>query len=127
MLNAMEPGTYIRPHRHSAPPKAESLVLLRGRLGIVVFDEHGALIDEDSCELSPDGSTLGVDLRAGVWHTMLALEPGTVIFEVKPGPYERAADKDFASWAPREDTPAAAEYLRELERRFRCRRTAAEP
>lgn len=35
LLNAMEPGSYIRPHRHLDPDKDEIFLLLRGKA--VVF------------------------------------------------------------------------------------------
>lgn len=41
LLNAMEPGTYLPVHRHTAPPKSESIVVLRGRLAAFVFDDRG--------------------------------------------------------------------------------------
>ena len=54
---------------------------------------------------------IGVDIRPGVWHSMAVLTPHVVCFEVKPGPYSAANDKDFAPWAPREGDPRAGEYL----------------
>lgn len=121
MLNAMEPGSYIRPHRHLDPPKAESIVLLAGSMGVLVFDEDGTPQDDQFVLLGGDGGAVGVDILPAVWHTMLALETGSVMFEVKPGPYQRASDKDFASWAPLDGTPEAAAYLTDLEARFRRR------
>ena len=47
------------------------------------------------------------------------LEPDTVVFEVKPGPYQPTSDKDFAPWAPAEGGPDAPAYLADLEARFR--------
>jgi cupin fold WbuC family metalloprotein len=119
MLNAVEPGTYIRPHRHHFPPKAEAVLVLSGALGIVIFDEGGAIRSADCVRLGGASGVWGVDLRPGVWHTFLALATGTVMFEVKPGPYQRASDKDFAAWAPLENTPEAETYLAELEAAFR--------
>jgi hypothetical protein len=62
----------------------------------------------------------GCDIRPGVWHTIFALVPDTVVFEVKPGPYSPANDKDFAPWAPREYSPEAAPYLATIEDAFRA-------
>lgn len=45
LLNAVEPGSYIRPHRHLDPAKDETLIVVRGRLGAVVFDEAGNVVD----------------------------------------------------------------------------------
>lgn len=112
MLNAMQPGTYVRPHRHGDPPKAESFVLLRGAMRVVVFDGEGGVTGWT--DLAPGGATFGMDVEPGVFHTMIALAPDTVMFEVKPGPYTPASDKDFAPWAPEEGAPEAATYLDDL-------------
>lgn len=119
MLNAMQPGTYITPHRHVAVPKAEAVVVLQGSLGFVHFADDGHYDEESFVYINAQRGVFGVDYRAGVWHTFIALEPDTVVFEVKPGPYDAATDKEFASWAPAEGDPAAAEYLQTLETRFR--------
>ncbi len=61
-----------------------------------------------------DSSIFGVDSDPGVYHTFLATEDDTVLFEVKPGPYSPANDKDFASWAPEKGSPAAKKYMQYL-------------
>jgi hypothetical protein len=70
--------------------------------------------------MHPTKGALALDCRGGVWHTFFALEPGTVIFEVKPGPYEMATDKEFALWAPAENAADAPSYLAKLEEIFRA-------
>lgn len=119
MLNALQPGTYVQPHRHITPPKAESIVLLQGSVGFVPFGDDGAadtanwqLIDE-AC------GCIGLDYRAGIWHTFFALAEDTVLFEVKPGPYDAMTDKEFAPWAPAEGDAGALAYLADLEDIFR--------
>jgi cupin fold WbuC family metalloprotein len=119
MLNAVQPSSYGRPHCHSSPPKSETLLLLKGSLGFVSFSEEGIALDSDFILLSTDTGNIGLDCRAGVWHTFFALEPDTVVFEVKPGPFDAATDKDPASWAPPENTLEGLRYLRDLEDRFR--------
>ena len=98
-FNAMLPGTYVRPHRHSTPPRWELFLVLRGRLALLVFDDAGRV--EDRQELSAEGPVFGAEVEAGRWHTLLALQPA-VLFELKQGPYSALTDKDFASWAPAE-------------------------
>lgn len=120
MLNAVEPGSYIRPHRHLTPPKAEGVVLLAGSLAFVPFHVDGRPDEEGFLHLSQETGVLGVDYRAGLWHTFFALETGTVLYEVKPGPYDPTTDKDFAPWAPHEGTPEGAAYLAALEAQFRA-------
>ena len=118
-LNALQPGTYIRPHRHLHPPKSESLILLQGLLGFVSFTEDGLPEQDRMILLDADRCVYGCDIRPGVWHTILALAPDTVIFEVKPGPYDPSADKDFATWSPAEYSAEASAFLAELEDGFR--------
>ncbi len=112
MLNAMQPDSYVRPHRHLDPPKAEAWVLLRGRVAFFTFEGDGRV--RDCLRLDPEGDALGVDLGPGVYHSLVALSPDTVLYEVKTGPYAPASDKSFAPWAPAEGTPEAAGYLSEL-------------
>ncbi len=115
MLNAIQPKSYIMPHRHLEDPKEETIIVLKGSLGCMCFEDDGTIIEDSICYLSPDADQIGIDLRVGVWHTILALEPDTVVFEVKSGPYKKASDKEFASWAPDYDSPITLEYLAQLE------------
>ena len=112
MLNALQLGTYIRPHRHLDPPKAESILVLRGAIRYFTFDNAGAITGQ--YELRANSKDFGIDTDAGVFHTFVPLETDTVLYEVKPGPYSAANDKDFAEWAPAEGHPDAADYLRRL-------------
>ncbi len=112
MLNALQPGSYIQPHRHLAPPKAESIVVLKGAICYVSFKETGET--DKHVIVSAGSDTVGIDTEAGVYHTFFALEEDTVLYEVKPGPYDEKTDKDFAIWAPAEGSAQAKEYLRDL-------------
>ncbi len=116
MLNALQPGTYIRPHRHSAPQKFESIVVLRGAIGYVTFDATGRVTGHFPVRAQRED--FGVDTGPQVFHTFIALEPDTVVFEVKTGPYSEANDKDMAAWAPEEDDPLSAAYLGMLSQYF---------
>jgi len=120
MLNALQPGTYITPHRHVAPPKAESILVLQGRVGFATFHDDGSDDADHWLCMDPRAGVHGVDYRGGVWHTFFALEPDTVILEAKPGPYAPATDKEFAPWAPEEGAAQATAYLADIEDRFRA-------
>lgn len=112
MLNAMEPGTYVQPHRHLNPPKVECFLLLRGRVTVLFFNESGTLTD---CFELDGKKNFGVDISAGVWHALVCTAPGTVLFETKDGPYDPSTDKEFADWAPAETDPVAATaYLEQM-------------
>jgi cupin fold WbuC family metalloprotein len=117
MVNAVEPGSYAQPHQHRDPDKAEIFVCLRGRAAVVRFDARGEILEWTL--VAAGGPVLGVEIPPQAWHTLLALEPGTVLFEVKEGPYDAATDKRFAPWAPPEsDTVMARAYLADLRRRL---------
>ncbi|HEY7338979.1 MAG TPA: WbuC family cupin fold metalloprotein [Bryobacteraceae bacterium] len=110
-LNVLLKGTYIRPHRHADPPKSESFVVLEGAADVILFDDDGAVTARYSLGAeSPEGRLWGIDIAPGVWHTILPRTARAVCFEVKPGPWRPASDKEFAPWAPAEDDPSAAEY-----------------
>ena len=92
MLNAIEPGSVIPVHRHQKT--SETVVCLRGRVVEEFYDDLGRICDEP-VELSPGGSNVAVNVPAGQWHTVRALESGTVILENKDGPYEPLAPEDI--------------------------------
>ena len=116
LLNVLLEGTYIAPHRHLHPPKAESFLVLQGRITFVIFDDRGAIIERHTLGPLPgdDAAALGIDLAPGVWHTLIARTPHAVCYEVKPGPYRPTDDKEFARWAPREGDQGVAEYMERL-------------
>jgi cupin fold WbuC family metalloprotein len=101
MLNAVEPQSYTRPHRHLDPPKSEVFVALRGSALIVRFADDG--IPVEGVVIADAGPARGIEIPPGAWHCLVSLEEGTVLFEAKEGPYVQATDKDFAPWAPPED------------------------
>jgi len=109
-LNAIEPGSYVCPHRHTQPPKWELFVALTGAALVLTFDEHGTVLGRE--QVTAAGPLRGLEIPPGVWHAIAALAPGTVLLELKPGPYQATSDKDFAPWAPREGAPAAADFAR---------------
>lgn len=111
-LNVLLKGTYIRPHRHLFPPKAESFLVLEGRLAFFVFAESGTLTEAHILE--DRGPVRGIDIGPGVWHTVAVLSDRCVCFEVKPGPYRVQDDKEFAAWAPAEGDSETGAFLASL-------------
>jgi cupin fold WbuC family metalloprotein len=108
-LNALQPGTYVRPHRHCRPdPGAgfECFLVLQGAIGLLVLDDQGQVLAKE--RLDAAGPLRGIELPEGILHTLVALEPDTVMFELKQGPYVPVADKDFLASFPLEGTPEAA-------------------
>ncbi|MDY0103934.1 MAG: WbuC family cupin fold metalloprotein [Lentimicrobium sp.] len=112
MLNAMEPGTYICPHKHENPDKREVFFALKGTICLVEFDDKGNI--RDHTIIKPDGDCPGVEIPERTYHTVISLEPGSVAYELKDGPYNPTEDKNFATWAPPEGSPEATYYLTKL-------------
>ena len=81
LLNALEPGTYLRPHRHLNPKKDEIFLLLRGRIAVFLFDNKGEITKTQI--LDPKEGVYGAEIKAGTWHGLLVLESGSVIYEIK--------------------------------------------
>jgi cupin fold WbuC family metalloprotein len=113
LLNAMEPGSYVQPHRHLDPVKDETFVVLRGAFGLVIFDDAGRVTL--ATVLSASGSVRGADVPSGTYHSLFALQPGSVFFEAKAGPYCPLADAERAPWAPPEGDPGSGAYLAWME------------
>jgi cupin fold WbuC family metalloprotein len=124
-LNVFLRGTYVRPHRHREPPKSESFVVLSGHVVVFAFDDAGSVTSGyllgDSAwagkmpsRVTHREAARGIDLAPGIWHTITALSPTAVCYEVKPGPWDPVTDKEFAAWAPAEGSAEATGYLEKL-------------
>ena len=102
---AMEPGTYVRPHRH--PQTFELLLSLSGRFVVLNFDDLGyvtrRIILGQSCTV--------LEMDVGTWHTVLSLDSGGFIFEVKHGGYQPVAPEDYVAWAPAEGETGTLEMM----------------
>ena len=90
MLNAIEPGSPVPVHRHRT--SMETVVCLRGRIRQIFYDDNGQIVE--TIELAPGGDAAAVNIPMGQWHTVEVLESGTVIMEVKDGPYEPLQEGD---------------------------------
>lgn len=110
MAVGLQPHTYVQPHRHLTADKAETLLVLKGRLGILIFSEAGEVLERRV--LQAGGDCQGVDLSPGVFHGLVVLEPDSVMFECKAGPYRPVGEGELATWAPREGEAGMAEYHR---------------
>lgn len=113
LFNAIEIGSYIRPHKHASDPRDEMLVAVRGQMALLSFDDDGGVVDvvRFGTEAFGDDLAVGVELPANRWHTVLALVPGCVLLEVKAGPFDPNQPKDLAPWAPEEGSVDAERYV----------------
>lgn len=113
MLNALEPDTYLPPHRHKNPDKEEIYLILRGSLLAILFDETGNVTDKIT--LNPLKGMYGLEIPPCVWHCIVVLEPNTVIYEIKQGPYAPLSPENIASWAPDcSDKEGVAAFMKQM-------------
>jgi len=105
---AIEPGTYIRPHRHAEPSTWEIFLLLRGSAAFLVFDDAGTVLER--AILTTGGPVHAVEIPASAWHSIASIETGTIFLEVKQGPYSAPQGRNSAAWAPAEGEPEAARF-----------------
>lgn len=91
LLNDLEPGTILPIHRHRHT--AETYIVLRGGIVVIFYDDNKVPIDQFA--LSPETGTYGLHIPKGQWHTLEVKEIGTVIFEVKDGPYTPLGEGDI--------------------------------
>ncbi len=107
LLNALEPWTYIRPHKHTT--KEECFVLLRGTVLAVVFNDDGSI--RDHCILNASCGNLGLEFEENAFHMLTSLESGSVVYEIKEGPFVPHTEASSAPWAPCEGTPEGRRFL----------------
>jgi cupin fold WbuC family metalloprotein len=112
MLHALEPGTYVRPHKHENPDKREAFVILRGRVAAVEYTADGEIAGY--IVLDSRTGNFGVEFAERSWHSLIALETGSVLFEVKDGPWDPIDDKNFATWAPKEGEEGCDAFLEKI-------------
>ncbi len=117
MLNAMEPGTYIPPHKHENPDKREAFWVLRGKIALIVFHDDGSI--RDHVVMGPETGNYGTELPPRTWHSLICLQEDSVAYEVKDGPWDRDSDKDFAPWAPAENEERVAEFMKSLKKKLK--------
>ena len=107
-FNVLQPGTYVRPLRHRRNASGtgfECFLVLQGAIGLLLFNGEGEL--QQQLHLSAKGPTHGIEVAEDQFHTLVALEADSVIFELKQGPYQPAQDKDFLNGFPQEGKPEA--------------------
>ena len=112
LLNVMQPGTYLQPHKHENPDKREVFIALKGKFLALEFDNDGEITD--FIVLDPASESFGTEIPARIYHAIICLEPDSVLYELKDGPYDPADDKHFAPWAPAEGEKKCNEYINNI-------------
>ncbi len=110
VLMAANPETYVGPHLH--PNKAwEMVIVLEGALDLLLFSTDGVV--ENRISLNVDGNRI-FEYPANQFHAAVILQPDTVVFEVKEGPYIVETAKELPDWAPEEQSDHAGEFNRKM-------------
>lgn len=118
LFNAIEPGSYIRPHCHGSEQGEETIFAIRGHMALIYFDDLGniEIIQKFGSEIysKVSDALVGVVIPCGKWHTVVSLTKGSILLEVKSGPFNFKAPKFLAPWAPEEGAKEAPEYVSSL-------------
>jgi cupin fold WbuC family metalloprotein len=112
LLNVMQPGTYLQPHKHENPDKREVFIALKGKFLALEFDDEGHILD--FMILDPTTGNFATEVPARTYHSIICLAPDSAIYELKDGPYDPTDDKHFATWAPKEGTQECDGYISKI-------------
>lgn len=118
LVMAMDFDSYVIPHRHSHPAKSECFIVLRGSVGMAIFDDDGVVTQY--LRLGPDEENQICDIPPGVIHTVIALSKDTVFMEAKVGPYTPMVEADIPVWSPKPGSQQAIDLVDALRSRFEC-------
>ncbi len=117
-FNAIEPDSYLPPHRHDASQGPETMIAVRGLMALVVFDDSGEILQVQPFgaggDITDSHIAVGTETPPGIWHSVVSMGPSSVLLEVKAGPYNPNAPRYLAPWAPEEGSPEGLIYLANL-------------
>lgn len=115
-LNAIQPRSYIRPHRHLLDSRNEILVAVRGLMAVIIFDDLGKITKtaKIGSEKYKSIANILIEITPDIWHTVVSLKKGSILLEVKPGPFVEDLAKEYAPWAPEEGSRSTASYHTKL-------------
>ena len=112
MINAIEPYSYIQPHKHENPDKREVFFILKGKILVVEFDNDGKITEHIVLEAKTEN--VAVEIPEATWHCIISLAKGSVTYEAKDGPYNPENDKIFAPWAPKEGEESSKCFIDDI-------------
>lgn len=90
MLNVLLPGTDVPIHRH--PDSSETVIILKGWIEEVFYDENGK--ETERFSLNPSEGHFGIQIPMGRWHTVEVHEESAIV-EMKNGKYVPLEQKDI--------------------------------
>ncbi|MGK0180584.1 MAG: cupin fold WbuC family metalloprotein [Nitrospinales bacterium] len=120
-FNFLTRGTYIPPHIHNEEGGDETIVILRGRCGVVIFNESTGEVDyiiELSSEDFSSKALRCVVVPSGTAHTVICLSSDALLFEVKKGPFNPLSPKVYLSQFPVEGQAGYEQTLDSFRRLF---------
>jgi len=115
VFNFMDTDSYMQPHLHPGTEKIEEIHVLHGKLGIIFFDDTGAI---SKCKTLGEGFDDKVSVPAYAYHTYVVLSEYVVTYETMMGVYEPMTWKKMANWAPVEEDSLAQTYFLGLKGNF---------
>ena len=111
VFNFVLSDSYMHPHLHPGSEKIEKMYLIKGSFALIIFDDKGNV--KETVVLSK-GEKEFVAVPAYTWHTYVMLANEVIVYETMDGVYEPSSWKEMASWAPKENTVEASNYLETL-------------
>ena len=111
VINFIMQDSYMQPHLHPGAEKIEKIYLIRGRIAVLFFDDQGAVKNGVVME---EGGVGNVEVPAFTWHTYVMLSDYAITYETMMGVYDPKTWKEFAQWAPPENSSQAPTYLNYL-------------
>ena len=111
VFNFILSDSYMHPHLHPGSEKIEKMYLIKGSFALIIFDDKGNV--KETVVLSK-GEKEFVAVPAYTWHTYVMLTNEVIVYETMDGVYEPSSWKEMASWAPKENTVGASNYLETL-------------
>lgn len=116
LFNAIEPDSYIRPHMHGRVPRTETMIAVRGLIVLFTFDNRGHILETVpfGVDFKQPDIAVGVEIPPMCWHTVIAMKSGSVLLELKAGPFEPDQPTEVAPWAPEDGSADAKRYLQTL-------------
>ena len=91
MLNALEPRTIMPIHRHHG--SSETVLILRGKIRWIFYDDSGN--ETEQVTLDANGWPRMLNVEKDRWHSLVCLEPGSVLYESKDGPYHPLEENEI--------------------------------
>lgn len=86
-------------HRHHC--SSETVVVLRGKIRWVFFDENGN--ETEWVTLDANGDLRMLNVERDRWHSLECLESGSVLFECKDGAYRPLGEDEVKVKCQRRD------------------------